>query len=124
MNLYKNSQFLHFISYYATIDVTFVTYTATDSEYHTKSCSKKQRLMKQLDTVVTFLTSHHDKAIKALYEFVWKLPAIPHQDGGIPLSTFPNGTAGKLPCLFFTLSLICCASSREAVNTNFLNPSV
>ena len=43
-------------------------------------------------------SSYHEKAINALYELAEKLPVIclPHQDGGIPLSAFPNGTTSKL----------------------------
>ena len=40
-------------------------------------------------------------------ELAQELPAIsqPHQDGGIPLSAFPNVTTSKLAGLFSTLSL-------------------
>ena len=64
--------------------------------------------------------SYHEKVINALYELVLELPAIclSHQDGGIALCTFPNGTS-KLAGFFSTLSLQCWTSSREAVNTNF-----
>ena len=56
---------------------------------------------------VAYLSSYHEKAINALYELAEVLPAIclPHQDGGIPLSAFPNGITSKLVCLFSTLSL-------------------
>ena len=71
--------------------------------------------------LVAYLSSYHEKAIKALYELAQELPAIclPHQDGVIPLSAFPNGTTSKHAGLFSTLSLQCWTSSREAVNTNF-----
>ena len=36
------------------------------------------------------------------------------------MCVFPNNTINKLAGLFFTLSLCCRASSREAVNFNFL----
>ena len=53
-----------------------------------------------------YLSSYHEKAINALYELAYELPTIclPHRDGGIPLSVFPNDTS-KLTVLFFTLSL-------------------
>ena len=56
---------------------------------------------------VAYLSSHHEKAINALYELAQELPAIclPHQNGGIPLSAFPNGTTSKLAGFFSTLSL-------------------
>ena len=58
--------------------------------------------------LIAYLSSYHEKAINALYELAKELPAIclPHQDGGIPLSAFPNGTASKLAGLFSTLSLL------------------
>ena len=39
-------------------------------------------------------------------ELAYELPAIclPHHDGGIPLSAFPNGTTSELSGLFSTLS--------------------
>ena len=48
---------------------------------------------------VAYLSSYHEKAINALYELAYELAAICllHQDGGIPLSAFPNGTTSKLP---------------------------
>ena len=48
--------------------------------------------------LVAYLSSYHEKAINALYELAEELPAIcpPHQDGGIPLSAFPNGTTSEL----------------------------
>ena len=50
-----------------------------------------------------------------------RLPAIclPHQDGKIPLSAFPNGTTSKLANLFPTLSFNAEQGSREVVNANF-----
>ena len=57
--------------------------------------------------LVAYLSSYREKAIKALYEFAEELPAIcqQHQDGGIPLSAFSNGTTSKLAGLFSTLSV-------------------
>ena len=54
-----------------------------------------------------YLFSYHEKAINALYELAYELPAIclPQQDGGIPLSVIPNGTTSKLAGLFSSLSL-------------------
>ena len=56
---------------------------------------------------VAYLFYYHVKAINALYELAEELPAIcqPHQDGGMPLTAFPNGTTSKLAGLFFTLSV-------------------
>ena len=56
--------------------------------------------------LVAYLSSYHVKAINALYELAEELPAIcqQHQDGGMPLSAFPNGTS-KLAGLFSTLSV-------------------
>ena len=50
--------------------------------------------------LAAYLSSYHDKAINALYELAKELPAIclPHQDGGIPLSAFPNGSTSELAC--------------------------
>ena len=42
---------------------------------------------------------------------------LPHKDGVIPLSALPKDTTSKLASLFFTLSFMCWAPSREAVNT-------
>ena len=58
--------------------------------------------------LVEYLSSYHEKAINALYELAYELPAIclPHQDGGIPLSVIPNGTTSKLAGLFSSLSLL------------------
>ena len=55
--------------------------------------------------LVAYLSSYHEKAIKALYELAYELPVIcpPRQDGGIPLSALPNGTTSKLAGLFSTL---------------------
>ena len=66
-------------------------------------------LIKIFFYLVAYLSSYHEKAINALYELAQELPAIclPHQDGGIPLSAFPNGTTSKLAGLFFILSLQC-----------------
>ena len=44
---------------------------------------------------------------------------LPHKDGGIPLSALPKDTTRKLAGLFSTISLMCRAPSREAVNTIF-----
>ena len=57
--------------------------------------------------LVAYLPSYYEKAINALYKLAWELPAVclPHQDGGIPLSAFANGTTSKLAGLFSTLSL-------------------
>ena len=57
--------------------------------------------------LVAYLSSYHEKAINALYELAEELQAIrqQHQDGGIPLSAFPNGTTSKLAGLFSTLSV-------------------
>ena len=76
---------------------------------------RKQKLVSCI-----FILPSRESDIKALYELAYELLAIclPHQDGGIPLSAFPNGTTSKLARLFSTLSLQCWASSREAVNTN------
>ena len=54
-------------------------------------------------------------------ELAYRLPAIrlPHQDGGIPVNAFPNGTTSKLAGLFFTLFFSCWASTKEDVNTDF-----
>ena len=56
--------------------------------------------------LVAYLSSYHEKAINALYELALELPAIclPHQNAGILVSGFPNGTS-KLAGLFFALSL-------------------
>ena len=55
--------------------------------------------------LVAYLSSYHEEAIKALYELAYELPAIclPHQDEGVPLRAFPNGTTSKLAGLFSTL---------------------
>ena len=55
---------------------------------------------------VAHLSSYHEKAINALYELAYELPAIclPHQDGGIPLRAFPNGTTSELAGLLSTFS--------------------
>ena len=57
--------------------------------------------------LVAYLSSYHVKAINALYELAEELPAIclPHQDGGILPSAFPDGTTSKLAGLFSTLSV-------------------
>ena len=54
--------------------------------------------------LVAYLSSYREKA---LYELAEELPAIcqQHQDGGIPLSAFSNGTTSKLAGLFSTLSV-------------------
>ena len=44
---------------------------------------------------------------------------LPHKDGDIPLSALPKDTTSELAGLFSTLSLMCWAPSREAVNTIF-----
>ena len=60
--------------------------------------------------LVAYSSPYHEKAINALYELEIEsepeLPAIclPHQDGEILLSAFPNGT-NKLAGLFLTLFL-------------------
>ena len=56
---------------------------------------------------VAYLSPYHEKAISAVYALAYELPAIclPHQDGVIPLSAFPNGTTSKLAGLSSTLSL-------------------
>ena len=72
--------------------------------------------------LVAYLSSYHEKAINALYELAKEnLPAIclSHQDEGIPLSAFPNGTTSKLAGLFSLLSLLMLSVKQEAVNTNF-----
>ena len=71
---------------------------------------------------ISYLSSCHEKAIKALKRARLGVAAIclPHQDGGIPLSAFPNGTTSKLAGLFSTLSFWGWAWSREAVNTKFI----
>ena len=52
-----------------------------------------------------YLFSCHEKAIIALYELAEELPAIclQHQDGGITLSAFPNGTTSKLAGFLHTV---------------------
>ena len=62
----------------------------------------------QLKCILHFvadLSSYHETAINALYELASELPAIclPHQDGGILLSAFPNGPTSKLAGLLSTL---------------------
>ena len=66
-----------------------------------------QLINTKVSQLVAYLSSYHEKAINALYELACELPAIclPHQDGEIPLSAFPNGTTSKLAGLFSTLSL-------------------
>ena len=57
--------------------------------------------------LLAYLSSYHEKAIKALYELAQELPTIsrPHQNGGIPLSALLNGATSKLAGLSSTLSL-------------------
>ena len=57
--------------------------------------------------LVADLFSQHEKVITAVHKLAYELPAIclPHQDGGIPSSAFPNGTKIKLADLFFTVFL-------------------
>ena len=46
---------------------------------------------------------------------------LPHEDGGIPFSALPKNTTSKLTGLFSTVSLLCRAPSKEAMNTTFKN---
>ena len=74
-----------------------------------------------LCVVVKDIVVGAEKRSKRYNELAPESPAIclPHQDGGILLSTFANVTTSKLAGLFSTLSLYCWASSREAKDTNF-----
>ena len=76
--------------------------------YHYCKCPVFLGKSKIIFYLVAYLSSYHKKAINALYQLALELPAIclPHQDGGILPSAFPNATS-KLAGLFSTLSLYC-----------------
>ena len=59
------------------------------------------------------------KRSKRSNELAEELPPIclPNHDGVISLCAFPNGTASRLACLFYTVPLM--LLNTEAVNTNF-----
>ena len=56
--------------------------------------------------IVILLSRESDpSALRARLRVASHLSTVPHQDGGIPQSAFPNGTISKLAGLFSTLSL-------------------